>query len=198
MKQKLKLTSFTAAALFGVMVLTNVQAANEKMPEPSKVESVSTSSEVTAKVKAIDYKTRKVTLETAEGENFNIVAGDEVKNFNQMKKGDIVTAKYKEAIVYHINKGVKASPPVTTETAWRARPGSRPEGGVAKEVTVSVVVSAIDPKTPSVTFKGASGEEETFKVKYPEKLNGVNVGDQVDITYSEALALKVEKAPTKQ
>jgi len=195
---KQKLTSFSVAALFGLMTLSNVQAANSKMPEPNMGESVSASTEVTAKVKAIDYKTRKVTLESADGESFTIVAGDEIKNLNQVKKGDNITAKYKEAIVYHINKGGKASPPTTTESTWRARPGSRPEGGVAKEVTVSVVVSAIDRKTPSVTFKGASGEEETFKVRHPEKLNGVNVGDQVDITYSEALALKVEKASTKQ
>lgn len=189
---KQKLASFSLAALFGLMGLTSVQA------ESNMGESLSASTEVTAKVKAIDYKTRKVTLEAADGENFTIVAGDEIKNLNQVKKGDSVTAKYKEAIVYHINKGGKASPATTTESTWRARPGSRPEGGMAKEVTVSVVVSAIDRKTPSVTFKEASGEEQTFKVKYPEKLNGVNVGDQVDITYSEALALKVDKATNKK
>jgi len=32
---------------------------------------------------------------------------------------------------------------------------------------------------------------------HPEKLEGVSVGDTVDITYTEALAIKVEEAPTK-
>ena len=32
---------------------------------------------------------------------------------------------------------------------------------------------------------------------YPEKLEGVNVGDTVVITYAEALAMSVEKAPSR-
>jgi hypothetical protein len=32
---------------------------------------------------------------------------------------------------------------------------------------------------------------------HPEKLQGVSVGDTVDITYTEALAIKVEEAPKK-
>jgi hypothetical protein len=31
-------------------------------------------------------------------------------------------------------------------------------------------------------------------VQRPERLQGVNVGDTVEITYTEALAIKVEKA----
>jgi hypothetical protein len=68
---------------------------------------------------------------------------------------------------------------------------------VSREVTTSVVITAIDRKVPSVTFKGAAGNTQTIKVMHPEKLNGVNVGDAVDITYTEALALKVDKKVTK-
>jgi hypothetical protein len=34
-------------------------------------------------------------------------------------------------------------------------------------------------------------------VLHPEKLQGVSVGDTVEITYTEALAIKVEEAPKK-
>jgi hypothetical protein len=34
-------------------------------------------------------------------------------------------------------------------------------------------------------------------VKHPEKLQGVNVGDSVELTYAEALAIRVDKAPKK-
>jgi hypothetical protein len=60
-----------------------------------------------------------------------------------------------------------------------------------------VTITAIDPKVPSVTFKGPAGNTRAIKVRYPEKLQGVNVGDTVEITYTEALAMKVEKAPKK-
>jgi len=32
-------------------------------------------------------------------------------------------------------------------------------------------------------------------VRHPEKLQGVAVGDSVEITYTEALAVQVEEAP---
>ena len=53
---------------------------------------------------------------------------------------------------------------------------------------MTVAVAAIDPKAPSVTFKGPGGEPRTIKVRDPAKLQGVNVGDMVDLTYAEAIA----------
>jgi hypothetical protein len=72
-----------------------------------------------------------------------------------------------------------------------------PAGAIAQQVTATVMIAAIDPKVPSVTFKGASGETRTIKVMRPEKLQGVNVGDTVELVYTEALAIKVEKATKK-
>jgi len=44
---------------------------------------------------------------------------------------------------------------------------------------------------------GPRGNSETIKVKDPQKLVGVKVGDMVDLTYTESLAIKVEEAPKK-
>jgi len=35
-----------------------------------------------------------------------------------------------------------------------ASPVSRPAAGIARQTTVTVMITAIDPKAPSVTFKG--------------------------------------------
>lgn len=190
---KLKFKAFTTAALFGVMVLANANVETTKSVGSNQGEAMVASEEMTATVKNIDYNSRKVSLMTADGKEFDIIASDMVKNLKQIKKGDTVTAKYTEAVVYNINKGGKAIAPTVTTAATSARPGSQPEAKVARQVTATVIISEIDRKTPSVTFKGASGETQTFKVMHPEKLNGVNVGDSVDITYTEALALKVDK-----
>jgi ribosomal protein S17 len=85
----------------------------------------------------------------------------------------------------------------STEAAAGAKPGEMPAGAVAKQVTVTVEVVAIDPAVPSVTFKGPEGNTKTIKVRDPQKLVGVKVGDMVDITYTQALAIKVDKAPAK-
>ena len=50
---------------------------------------------------------------------------------------------------------------------------------------------------PSVTFQGPAGNTRTIKVLHPERLEGVNVGDTVELTFTEALALKVVEASAK-
>jgi hypothetical protein len=51
----------------------------------------------------------------------------------------------------------------------------------------------IDAAAPSVTLKKPDGTSFTVKVKDPDNLKLVKVGDQVDITYSESKAISVEK-----
>jgi hypothetical protein len=198
LKIKMGLKAISTTVLFSIMILTNAKAANPTSPEPFKGETVVSSQDVTATVQNINYKTREVTLKAKDGELYTIMAGENVQHLDQIKKGDTVTANYTEAVVYEINKGGKAIAPTTTTAVSRTnRPGGKPQGMVSREVTTSVIITAIDRKVPSVTFKGAAGNTQTIKVMHPEKLNGVNVGDAVDITYTEALALKVDKKVTK-
>jgi hypothetical protein len=66
--------------------------------------------------------------------------------------------------------------------------------GVARQVTVTVNITAIDPKVPSITVKGPKGNVYSMRVQDPKRLEGVAVGDSVEVTYTEALLLTVEKA----
>jgi Cu/Ag efflux protein CusF len=159
------------------------------------IEGTVSETEAKATVKDIDYKTRKITLKSLDdGEEFSFVASERVKNLNQVKKGDIVTASYTEALVYDIHKGGKEIRADETTMSKTVRPGNKPEGIIERQITASVLISAIDQKAPSVTFKNANGDAKTIKVKDPARLEGVKVGDTVELTYMEALALKIEKA----
>lgn len=182
---------YIAILLFGLMVLT-ANAQTSVTSEKKQNEILTNTTEVTAKVKSIDYKTRKITIISGE-DTFDLVASKDVINFDRIKKGDTVSAKYSEALVYNINKGGKASPPEVSAKASSARPGENPSANLERKVTATVVITEINRKDPSVTFKGASGETKTFKVMHPERLEGVNVGDAVDLTYSEAFAVKLDK-----
>ncbi len=163
---------------------------------PPKGEAVIASVDVTATVTKIDQKTREVTLKAEDGQKYSFVAGEAVQNLGQVKKGDVVTVTYTEAVAYEIRKGGKAGASVAAGAA-AAPIGEKPAGVVAAQTTVTVKVAAIDAKVPSVTFTLPSGDKRTVKVKDPAKLQGVKVGDTVDITYTEALALKVQPKPKK-
>jgi len=55
----------------------------------------------------------------------------------------------------------------------------------------------IDDKKPSVTLKGPEGNSLTLAVADKKNLEGIKVGDQVDLTYTDSLAVAVEKAKKK-
>ena len=188
--QRQGIKAIAAAAVISLFSLTNAKA------QEVKGEAVVTSETVTATVTKINQQTREVTIKTSDGQEHSFVAGDQVKNLAQVKKGDIITAVYTEELAYqvkhHGEAGVQG-----TDAAASAKPGEMPAGAVAKQVTMTVQITAIDPTVPSVTFKGPQGNTKTIKVKDPKKLNSVKVGDMVDITYTQALAVTVDKAPQK-
>jgi ribosomal 50S subunit-recycling heat shock protein len=182
------------------MFLASVALAETPAAAPAaapKGEAMMASVEVTATVTKIDQKTREVTVKMDDGQERSFVAGEEAKNLAQVKPGDRITVTYAEALVYEVKKGGAAVAPASAVAGKAAQPGMKPAGAIARQTTVTVLITAIDTKAPSVTFKGAGGNTQTIKVMHPEKLQGVKVGDTVEITYTEALAIKVEEAPRK-
>jgi Cu/Ag efflux protein CusF len=147
----------------------------------------------TATVKALDLKTRHVTLQRADGELIKFRADDSVRNLPQVKVGDEVTVSYYESLAYEVRKSGEVSPGATVaEAAGRAEPGEKPAAAGVRAVTVTATIAAIDKKAMTVTLKNAEGELTTVKARDPQKLDRVAVGDIVDITYTEAVAVSVE------
>jgi predicted thioesterase len=181
-----------AACMAGALCLANVALA-QTPASPAKGGGVGNTVKVTATVTKIDQATREISLKAADGQVYTFVADDAVQNFAQIKKGDVVTAAYTEALAYEVKKGGNAAVAATFAGA-AAEPGAKPAGAVGGKVTLTVVITKIDTKVPSITVKAANGEKQTVKVMDPERLQGVNVGDTVEITYTQAIALKVEKA----
>lgn len=185
-----------SACVAVVACVANLAMADTPASEP-KGEAMIASVDVMATVAKVDQKTREVTLRGQDGKEYSFVAGEEVKNLPQLKAGDVVKATYSEALAYEVKKGGKAMHATTEVVGGSAEPGQKPAAGIAQKTTVTVAITAIDPKVPSVTFTGPKGNSRTIKVQHPEKLEGVKVGDTVEITYAEALAIKVEEVPAK-
>jgi len=147
-----------------------------------------------AVVEAVDPATKHVTLKLASGQSKTIAVGDQVKNFDQIKVGDKVTVGYLEGLTLELKKAGKA-PVARTEQAGmdRAKPGEKPGGVVAREVKVVADVVAVDAAKHTVTLKGPQQTVE-LNIKDPEQLKNIQKGDQVEATYTEALAITMEPA----
>lgn len=163
--------------------------------EPGKA-TVARAAELSAQVVAIDKTTRTLTLKGPQGNVTDLVAGDEVKNFDQIRLGDFVVARYLESLTLELQKTrVKAGEPVVREEAGRAAPGERPAIAGARQVTAIADVTAVDPKKSTITLKGPRGNVVTLPVQNRDQFKVVKKGDQVLVTYTEAVALSVEPAP---
>ena len=163
--------------------------------EPGRAAVVRTA-ELSAQVVAIDKATRTVTLKGPKGNIVDIVAGNEVRNFDQIKVGDFVVARYAEALTLELKKTKgKAGDVTVREEAARAKPGERPTAAEVRQVTAIANVIDVDPKKSTITLKGPRGNVVTLNVQNPDHFKVVKKGDQVEVTYTEALALSVEPAP---
>ena len=157
---------------------------------------VASKTTVSATVTALDVKTRSITVKTPDGAESTFTVDPAVKNLPQVHVGDTVVATYVEALAYEVKKGGTAGASGVV-AGGTAEPGKKPAGAIGQQITVTVSITAIDPSVPSVTFKGPQGNTRTIKVRDPKKLEGVSVGDTVEITYTEALALKVDDKSAK-
>jgi hypothetical protein len=135
-----------------------------------------------------------VTLKGPEGKLMEFRAGEEVKNLPQVKVGDQVVMTYYESIAAQIVKAGTDPGAVAQQAVAAAKPGEKPAGAAAQQVTVTATVEAIDENGHYVTLKGPEGKSTAVKVRDPKNLEGAKVGDTVMITYTEALAISVKPA----
>ena len=156
---------------------------------------------VVSTVESIDQATRAVTLRGQDGRLVTFVVGPEVKNLAQVRKGDVVTMEYIEAVAVALRKtDSKVRERIETDFKTGAAPGQKPSGVVGKDIKIIASVEAVNEKTGKVTLRGPERTVD-LRVKDPAILKQVKVGDMVEAEFVEALAVKVEKgaaAPAKK
>lgn len=188
-----RLGIFAFAVIIGLSFSAGAMAKEAKKPTIKK-ENVTT---VKAKVQAVDLNTRAVTLKDTKGKVFDLKVGEEAKNLPQVKVGDEVVAKYYESLAVEVRKPGEPGGVLTSGAVATAKPGEKPAGVVANQVTVTTTLEAIDPKKAYVILQGPEGNSVKVKVQDPKNLKNVKVGDQVVITYTEAFAISVDKPKKK-
>lgn len=147
----------------------------------------------TATVTAIDAATRKVTLVTKDGRMDTFKAGPEVINFDQIRVGDQVKATVTEQLAVYM---AKDNPPASEGEASLvalAPKGAKPGALMANTVQVTAKVTAIDLKHHKATLKLPDGTTKTVAVRPDVDLTQRQVGEEVVIRVTEAVAIAVEK-----
>ena len=195
----------TIVSLVSAVIMFGAAGVHAQQPAAPKAGAVSASApgkfaaaatvEVTAIVKAVEKGTRTVTLQGPQNRVVDVVAGDEVRNFDQIRVGDSVSVQYVESLTLELKKS-QATPGATASgAAVRAAPGQRPGAAAGREIVVLADVVGVDQSKSTISLKGPRGNVIDLKVQNQDHFKVVKQGDQVEAVYTEAVAIAVKPAP---
>jgi hypothetical protein len=184
--------SLVAAFAFPAAALAEDKAVVTSSPGQA---SIAQKRRLVATVEAIDAAKREITLKGPKGKVVPLSVSPDVRNLEQVKVGDQVAVTYVEALSLTLMKEGKALRTTTTKTdGVRTPEGAKPGGAVAEHVKVTADVTAVDRKKQVITLRGPK-QTVNLKLRDPEQIKLVKVGDQVEATYQEAIAVSIEPAP---
>ena len=152
---------------------------------------------LTGTITAIDKAARDVTVKGPQGNEVTLTAGPEVKNFDQMKVGDAVNVDFLQALTLELKKGGGLVVARTEQKgAVAAKPGEKPAAAAGRQVTIVADVIATDPAKQTITLKGPK-QTVDMRITDPEQFKRIAKGDQVEATYTQAVAMALMPAAKK-
>jgi Cu/Ag efflux protein CusF len=194
MKKQLPILAAVALGLAaGAPAVVVGQTTANKPAQVKDAEAVSNLITVTAVVQAVDLKNRVVTLTGPEGNTFSVLVDEKVKNLPQVKVGDVFAVTYYESVALDFQKGDGIRMATVIDDSQRAKAGQKPGAGAFTRVTVVSNIWAIDQAKGKVLVRGPYGHFAEVKLKDPSLLTGVKVGDQMKVTFTQAVAIGFEK-----
>ena len=148
-------------------------------------------------IETVDPTSREVLIRGSAGAQSGVlltmIAGRAVRRMNEIRPGDRVTVVYYQAIA------AQAVRPLSTAAVpfagmSIAREADRPGGEVTRVRSGRVTITAVDNATSTVSFTGPGGLNRTVTATNPDIrrfISQLRVGEQVDMTYEEALAIEI-------
>jgi len=187
--------SIRGATMLALVLGIVACASSTKLPDPVSTEQLVESSAV---VSAIDVPARMLTVTTDDGKRADVMLDPTVKNIDRIRVGDRVVVSYYQGIAAEVKQpgeGVKGVESTGTEAV--AASGQQPAAAVGTKLRTTVSVVAVDTKQNTITVRKHDGTSRTLnvvKAKGQEFISHLRVGDEVEIAYTEAVAVAVRPA----
>jgi hypothetical protein len=147
------------------------------------------------RVESINLPTREVTLKGSDGNVVSFTVDKRVTRLDEVKVGDTVIAEYYESFTAALRAPTAAEQAtpvqVLTQTA-KAPAGTQPAAGALHITRAVVTVEGLNRLTRTLTVSGKAGVI-TVEVDDVAALSKLKLGDTIVVTYTEALAVALEK-----
>jgi hypothetical protein len=145
-------------------------------------------------VEALDLSNRWITLRGPAGGSLTMQVDERVKNLSEVNVGDTVSVAYYESWALTLDGSGNPASASASSTVRTATPGEMPAVFAARRTTIRATVTAVDAGKPSVTFRGPEGRiQEVSVAQDPRILAQLKVGETYNVSYTEHLAMVVEK-----
>jgi hypothetical protein len=155
---------------------------------------------VTASVESINLTNREVTLKGPMGNTVTFTADPKIKRLDEVKVGDFVRADYFISVAAEVRKPTaeeEKEPLMMVEDSGKSPAGATPAAVAARRFKVVTTIEGLDRPTRTVTVKGPHGNYLTARVADPSRLTQVRIGETIVITFTEAVAISLEKVEKK-
>jgi hypothetical protein len=188
------LSAFVALPLLALGACAGDRQQPVSPPAPTVV---STAKEAVGVVERVNTRSREVVIRTPNEGRVTVVAGPEVRNFAQIRRGNRVRVRFEEAVAVQLAPRGTTLPTEVDVGAARAAPGERPAGAVVATVRDTVTINAVDTAANTVTFTSSRGVRRTLPVRtapMQEFIRTLRPGQRVNIAIAEAVAISFEPA----
>lgn len=170
--------------------------AETKKPAPAVGDEVILT--LTATIEALDLATRQITVKGPAGNVYTFPVDPAVKRLGEFKVGDSVVLDYYASLAAELRaptEAEKAEPLAILGDAGKADAAAGPKAGAYRIIRAVVTIEGLDALTGTATVKGPRGNYVAIKVRDASVLPKLHLGETVVVVYTEAFAVRLEKAP---
>jgi hypothetical protein len=173
-----------------MLLLVPFLAASMAAQEP--VTSTRDVQRVVARVERVDRIGRTLTLRAENGFLHTVYVDQQLTLFDELKSGDTVRVRIAESIVVALSPGGKSSPVADTTAAAKAEGGNQGTD-ILQQLKATVTIESVDLRTQMVVYKDGNQRTVARYVLDPRLLQGLKRGDVVEVTYTRARAIELER-----
>jgi hypothetical protein len=146
---------------------------------------------MTATVQSVNAADRTVVLKHPDGSLTTYECSPDVRNFDQIKVGDQVTATAAEELALALVKGGVPPAAGTSSAIVRSPQGAKPGGKIVDTLAFTAKVMSVNAMGREVVLQMPDGQNKKVKVGPDINLANVNPGDDVGVRLTRAIAISV-------
>jgi len=152
---------------------------------------------IEATVIAVDKDAREVSLQGPQGQIVTMTLGPDMQRIDEISVGDAVVATYIQSLAADVREPTAeelAEPWAELDAAAIAEMDAEPGVAGLRVIRAVCSIEGMNRVTRTVMIQDPRGKFHLIGDVDPARMEGVTLGTQVIMVYSEAMALTLEKA----